>query len=280
VQTVAGPPLTIAPPDPVATPRYPNVILGEPGVVGYWRLSEPAGSGVAVDSSKGKPVAGAYSVGADPGHDGVLRLGNDALDLAARFDGVQGRVTVPFDLLHSPPTAFSIEAWVRPSTPLAQGQHVVVSSFEGGNTSRGFVLAIVKPAAGNMVARARVGDGTNTPVQFDVDLGAPTTGGWWHVVVTYRRTGAGAALDSKLRVYLNGALPPGGELPTAANPKQVDYQALQPTSTTPLVIGAQVTGSPPQPNNAFFGDVDEVALYNVELNVTQIKNHFDTAFKP
>jgi hypothetical protein len=245
-------------------------------LVGYWRLSEPAGSGVAVDSSKAKPVAGAYSIGAAPGHNGVLRLGNDPVDLAAGFDGVQGRVTVPFDLLHNPPLAFTIEAWIRPPAAIAQGSHTVVASFEGGTTTRGFLLQVVKPTSGATVVRARVGDGSNTPATLDVPLGPPTTDGWWHLVVTYQRTGAGAALNSKLKLYLNGASPPNSELPSVASAKQIDYKPAQ--SPTPLLIGSQLTGAAAA-TNAFQGDIDEVALYNLELNSVLVKNHFDAASK-
>jgi hypothetical protein len=260
--------------------KYQNVVLKEADLVSYWRLSEgEVGDLTAKDSAPDLPKNGQYknvaAGGVIRGVQGVLSLVNDPLDKAAQFDGVQGYVEVPHDGLINPVLEFSVELWVKPTALSAQPQ-VVLGSYEvdaTGKVVRGFVIDVFTDATEPRV-RARVGNGTGfTPIEASLESGAEHDA-WRHVVVTY------SGATKVLRLYVNAdngifdaQVPP----PTQVPPEPVFYVANQSSS---LRIGAgQVEGPTPSPNPGQFfeGLIDEVALYRVPLDGSQVKNHFQRA---
>jgi hypothetical protein len=249
--------------------KYENVVAAAPGLVAYWRLSEgETGDTIAKDSVPAVPHNGQYQ---NAGGGGVVRsvlgaltLGKDPNDKAAEFDGVRGFVEVPHDGLLNPPLDFSIEAWIRPSDSPAQPE-AVVGSYEidaAGNVVRGFVLDVLA-SAGGLMLRGRVGSvSASTELQAPLGDGLEHDG-WRHVVLTYSAT----AHVMKLYVNSDNGLPRAAP---ASSAPPVFYVA---NLSSPLRIAAgQASGS--TPGWFFKGRIDEVALYNVEIPGSTVKDHF------
>ena len=262
-------------PDPTPPPPYQDVISNETGLRGYWRLGEAAGATTAADS---KPVVamrrpGTYKPGVTLGEPGALRLGKDATDTAAAFDGTGFVEIDTHDDVVNPPLSFSIEAWVRPAfTGAATG--TIVASIEGRPERRGFALEVVQDAAGVLKAQVRVGDGGLTaPTPVQAALGPSTLDGWRHVVATYD------GVTKQLQLYVTT-----GPTPTmSAAPGPVVYKPAD-TTNDPFRIGAgrdenqfSVGGVPTPPANLFVGRIDEVALYDRALDAATVADHFAKA---
>jgi hypothetical protein len=270
------------PPAPIyLTPFYEDVVVKTSGLRHYWRLGDAATSGVAADSVLVMPVPGKYLGGVTRGKPGALRPKQPA-DTAAEFDGASGYVEVPYNAMVNPlPTAFSVEAWIRPDTVAPPAGTTVIRTIVGSYEvapPRGFVLELVlsTSAAKQFTAKVRVrlGDGTQFRA-LDVDLGAGKGhDSWRHVVTTYESTMTKATLKLYVR---DGVENFAAELPAAP---RAGYQPVAPTLAPPLRIGAGRTEPQPAGGGApaagfFKGMIDEVALYAVALPATIVKAHTD-----
>jgi hypothetical protein len=253
--------------------KYENVVLNEPHLVSYWRLSEgPVGSLTAEDSVPGMPKPGQYknaAAGVARDVSGALYVPNPS-DKAALFDGIQGYVEIPHDLLINPVLEFTIEAWIRPAGPTPQPQ-VVLGSYEvdaAGKLIRGFALHVFADSAGAPRIRARVGNGT-VPTAIEASLeGGTEHDGWRHVVVTY------SVADKSLKLYVNS----DNGTPDAEMPAPGDAPVFYvPSQSSPWRIAAGQTELPAPALTAsqfFKGRIDEVALYNGPLDGASVKHHF------
>ena len=278
----AGPPLVVEPaqpptgPPPTAQPnapeKYHSMVLGGTELIAYWKLDEVASVSAAEDSNPGVKYQGTY-VGPHAVGAGVLRLGPDADDAAALFDGAASHVEVPYQTLLNPAsnTNFSVEAWIAPdAAATAAGRHVIVGSYRltaAGLLERGFVLELVGGAT--PLLRGRVAP--NGLVETALP---PSVGGWYHVVMTYQ------AAATTLRLYVNIA--------TSLQPRATDATAnftanrkTTPADTAPaLRIGAGQVEPPTAatPAGLFFaGRTDNVALYRGLVTASQIRARFEAA---
>lgn len=86
---------------------YSQLIAGTPGLVGYWRLSDPPGSSSACDSVGAD--TGVFSGGVTLGQPGAI-AGDPAT--SASFDG-SGIASVPDSAALDTGDTFSVEAWVK-----------------------------------------------------------------------------------------------------------------------------------------------------------------------
>ena len=255
---------------------YDDSIIGETGLLSYWRLDDQGNE--ALDSAPDMPQNGTYSASAARAQPGVLQsLGDDPNDLATDFDGSSASVDVPSSMLVNPMQGFSLEAWIKPDlSVLSPGVlYIVAGSFEyAPPTLTGFALGIVAPTNPQNVpqppeATAFVLAGETGGANINVLLDPNAGDGWYHLVMTYSKTGAGPSLSSSFVLHVNGS-DRSFELPTTT-----DYFPVPMGSASPFRIGGP---SVPAPNMAFFkGAVDEVALYNVPLTASQVKAHFDAA---
>ena len=243
----------------------------------YWRLDEVAG--LAADIGSAPPQPGAYSAATKRGQKGVLQsLGNDPSDLATDFDGTNASVDVAFNPTVNPPLVFSLEAWIKPDLGAVTPQtlYVAAGSFQFAPSAAGFGLGIIaeRTAQGVVkptVARGFVLAGAVGGATIDVPLDPNAGDGWYHVVLTYEKTGAG----STFMLHLNGGA-------RSAVLSSIDYFPVPLGSASPFRIGGP---SVPAPGMAFFkGLVDEVALYNVALkpdpkdpSKDPVKDHFMAA---
>jgi hypothetical protein len=249
----------------------------------YWRLDDaPApGNVVAADSTWAMKLPGQYNgtVTRGPAVIGVLALGKEKNDTASSFDKgpPAGYVEVGYDQLLNPPDSFTIEAWVKldPNRPLQTGDvTTVLGSYEVKPLERGFVLDLLFDPNGILSARVRVGNPTASkfrPLMTPLGL---AHSGWYHLVATYDR-----AADI-LRLYVNARAP--AELPNAADNKPAGYGEVT-TVGVPLRIGAgqvEAGANRGQPAAFFRGVIDEVALYNVALDLAAVQDHFTFATTP
>lgn len=272
IGTVQGPPLGTGPSPgpptgggpvlPAAKP-YSQVIRAEGVLVGYWRLGEPKGAKVAVDSGPLKRDGTYSNTGVTLGITGAVTPRPPSLtgETAVDFDGKSGFVEVPYDARLNPPMNFSIEAWVRPAaSPAGHQDHTVLSSHQQrGNRKLGFELSVVRAPAQAGI-RARVGTGGPT----DLDLFAPhpwPASDWVHVVLVCDVQSLQG--PRALKLYVDAKTPP------AAVP-MTTYEAV---SASPLRIGAG-PGDANQPPDFFAGGLDEVAIYGAALSATQVDQHF------
>ncbi len=273
--TAAGPPLVVEPetPPPPARPSYPDTILnGGEGLVAYWRLSDAAGTLVAVDQAPlhlngtytGTP---AVSVGQAGGASTPRQS-----DTCAGFPGDGGHVQVDFsaNLNPAPMLQFSFEVWARLRNPAARAgtDEFLASSRSVGaaQVSAGWELYVSYGPGGEPTFRARLFNGngaTSTRADALAQSGSAAADAWHHVVLTYDGTGGGT-----LAVYVRIVGDP------TVFPKVVTPAPYQPNVSAPLRIGA---GNGPFAYDFFEGDLDEAAFYNRALTAPQVEAHFKAA---
>lgn len=210
---------------PLSWSNYRSNVITTPGVSGYWRLDESAGS-VICDSTDGGDgafqdgtISGAYTLG-----QGGAVVGESNNSIA--FGGVNpAYVAVPnHSSLNPANNNFSLEAWLLPSNT---GQWPMIARKNGQYSLR----SVGRPV------RFRVWTGASTYV--DVTSPDVTTAGVWsHIVATYD--------GSVARIYHNGV--------------QVASQAVSatvPTTPNPLYLGSSGPGA----TDGVAGRLDEVAFY-------------------
>jgi PKD repeat protein len=185
---------------------YRDVVLGTPGLLGYWRLGEPAGA-TAIDELGARP--GAYAAqGVTLGRPGALPADPNT---AAAFDGTAGEMTATTPLLT---TSGTLEGWFE----WQQGVALMRDHTSTGGT--GWILAY--GTGGRIACRAG-----GTPLVSDVTVASVRTG-WHHFALT--RDGR------DVRLYLDGkrlALPDADPGPAwSAGPWHVMRNGNSPTEYT------------------------------------------------
>lgn len=278
---------SISPP----APDYGALILGEPQLVAYWRLGEPAGTGAtdpAADATGAHPgtyrtadlAAGAQSP--ETAHPPVLSAGQDPLvptavgQTSVRVNG--GYVRVPFAAALNPPKVpgFSVEAWAHPEWDAGETgvfRCVTASREDTGMAKHGYIIyagpqldpvtfAVVDPA---MRWQAWVGDGATwkmllgPPVQL-----ALTT----YLLITY---------DGATEAFQFDAVNDATDLQTYAPATMTaSYSPSPAAGARPLYIGM---GAPelPVPRFPFRGRLQDVAVYSAPLTGAQFTAHLQAA---
>ncbi|MEI6222441.1 MAG: LamG-like jellyroll fold domain-containing protein [bacterium] len=191
-------------------------------------------SGTLVDSSN--TSNNATKVG-NPTY-GVTGQFNTALS----FNSSADYLTINNNSSLNPPTAMTLEAWVKWNISPSTGAQWATIAGKGDNA--GYLLQH---------------NNTNTAFEFAVQAATnrtyilstttPTMGTWYHVVGTYDGT--------SIRLYVNGIQERTGSLSGAprstANPFQI----------------ARSNGG-----RSFIGNIDELAFYNRALSATEVLNHY------
>lgn len=227
-----------------APTTYPGEVTSNQYCVGYWRLGERAGP-TAVDNKGDND--GTYSAeGVTLGQGGLL---TGDVDTAAQFDGSSGYVSVPFvEALN--PFKFTVEALVDVTGGDGQFRAVVSSRDIGeGAITFGYILY----ASDQNNWQAWVGDGTGTAWQ--VVTGPDVTPGKHYIAMTYN--------GETLKLYVD---------PDADAPATLDAP-YQPNPQRELRIGSGANEAQ-TPLFFFNGVIDEVAVYNIDLDYATIESHF------
>jgi hypothetical protein len=235
---------------------YSATVSETMGLVGFWQLSDAAGSTTAVDSVGPGPNGtdpGTYQPGATPGANGlVCSNATDSSNTAASFDGVKGFVSVAFDS-NLNPKQFTVEALVNPSKI---GSSVIVASDTG--------YQLVLDGSGAFEASVGAGGTFGAPVV--VNAGATTTNGPFYVAMTYDGT--------NLSLYVNPAAS-GGPSTLGNDMFQQAMATYKQATSGELRIGASAGSGPP--GEFFAGTIQDVAVYNRVLGFYEIVNHYATS---
>ena len=161
---------------------YASTVLAD-GPIGYWRLNEPAKSEASVAIAN----SGSLGTAADGSVRGSLNsvvggvpapLVGDA-NTALRFDGLDGKVEIPYQAELNPTGAWSVSFWARLDGWTNAHQSPVTSRNDSGTGQRGYIF-YAAPVNGNPQWQFWTGPGWNSVTGPDVVIGQ-----WYHLVGTY-----------------------------------------------------------------------------------------------
>ncbi|NQT53666.1 LamG domain-containing protein, partial [bacterium] len=221
---------------------YSQTVLGD-NPVAYWRLGEATGS-MTVANETSASHTGSVLNGAALGHTGGIFTDTDT---AARFDGTNDKIDVPYSAALNP-ASFSFECWARITPGSGTGHRSPMTSRDDA-PQEGYIFY----AQGGSW-QYWTGPGWNN---VQAPAGSAFEGTWHHLVGTYDSG------TNEKKLYVNGQL--AGATTTTVNPND----------TRPLRIGAGGTDSPGA--YWFRGDVDEAAVYDYALDTTQVSAHYAAA---
>ena len=157
---------------------------------------------------------------------------------ALSLDGTDDHVAVTPSETLTITDQLTIEAWVNMAAPAGGPQHYVVDSRDGTQTG-GYGLNVDTELIQFWIGEQY----PNFPVSV-------TAGEWHHVVGTYD--------GATMVIYIDGN--PVGTTP---------FRASSSPSTAPLYIGQRYTFS-----EIFYGSIDEVAIYNRALSLSEVQQHY------
>ncbi len=274
----SGPASLIVQPRPVtnALSGYAQIVMADDPVA-YWRLDEPAGSTVAIDSAGSFDGAYDNSKGAItfgiPG--GVPHDSDTAVDLSDTNTaniGQGGVVSIPYALELNPFGPWSAEAWVRPDSNDANGNfRTVMSSLYNYNYSTAVYGWVIyqHPNGGQGAWTLGLFNGSGGPSYFGSDFGhiPLTPGSWYYLALTDDGT--------NIQLYVNG-VPGSAQTTVAASGFLPNGINGDPTlAGSPEVLGQRSDGA----YFGFSGGVDDVAFYNYALSPEQIQEHFANSLR-
>ncbi|MHC1764972.1 MAG: LamG-like jellyroll fold domain-containing protein [Verrucomicrobiia bacterium] len=226
----------------MARAAYQDVVLADQPV-GYWRLGDAAGSMVAANTGTLGAAANGQAINTVTfGMPGAVS-GNS--DTAVNFDGAQARVDVPFNAgLNT--TTFTIEVWAKVSD--GAGSHRSPLTSRDDAPQRGFIFYANPEDAWEFWT------GTGEQVGWDNVGGAIVNyDTWTHLIGVY---------DGAHKLfYVDGVLVGGNQSRYTPNGRHV------------LRIGGGATDQP-NGNYYFYGDVDEVAVYDKVLSPEAVVAHY------
>jgi hypothetical protein len=218
---------------------YATLVLAD-SPLAYYRLDDPVGSSIAVDSS-GHMHNATVMNGVTFGVPGQVGTG-------AHFDATAAQALAAGSLFGFPAgAAFTLEAWVRTSVVATSGFPYVLSR-RTATPRQGYDLWVDQAGGGgiSVAIEVYVGSGMSLVTPF------PTTTSYVHIVATY-----GASLAS---IYVNGGIDGG-----ANNTNAID--------TSGEVDASFLVGSGPD-GFYFTGDLDEIAIYDHALDGATIQQHY------
>ena len=236
-----GAPPAVRPPPPIEPPPAPGPAASP---VAYWKMEEGTGTTVVDSSGHGHDQHFAdASAGPFWSTDAPPIVGGNAGSLA--FDGGDDWTYAGGVPETAGSSQLTVEAWVKPSALTG----AVIQAWDSGLAMQWYlslsggelVVQVADPARGN---------------PWGMTVGANLQPGiWYHVAFVF--DGAGATNADKWRMYVNGEAFPvafSGDVPTSLS-------TAQPT----VRLGAN--------NFGFFqGKLDEVSIYTVARNSTDIAN--------
>jgi concanavalin A-like lectin/glucanase superfamily protein len=210
----------------------------------HWRLDETSGT-TAADAT-GNSFNGNYVGGVSRGAPGVV-----AGSGAVLFNGTNALVTSATRIPAQP--TFSVEAWFRTTT--RRGGKLVGFGNSQSGTSSNYDRHIYMTDAGRLIFGVFAGSYPGA-VQSIQSTASYNDGGWHHVVGTLGRGG--------MTLFVDGAAI--GTNPTALASFYNGYWR---------VGGDNLNGWPSRPTSSYFnGVIDEVAVYDYALTVTQAADRF------
>jgi hypothetical protein len=243
-----------------ATASYISVIEAD-NPIGYWRLGESGGTTAADSSGNGHTGTTGGLTGVTLGGSTGAIVGDS--NNAAYFAGSSSKTSIVvandsafnFDIGN----AFTIEAWVKPTASSSADPIVVKDKHVTAPNYAGYYLTL-DPTYGPYFQL----EGSSTAYLYKyastVTLSSLCDGNWHYVAATYdgSNTLAGMAL------YVDGA--------AIATTNASAGTITSMTTTDPFYIGKKVTTV----TRAFYGSMDEVAVYGSALTGTEVLTHYNT----
>ena len=239
---------------------YAGTVLSQ-GPAGYWRLTEatqPAAASYATNlGSAGVSGRGTFAGALTRGVAGALAGdANTAVSFGASDDSIGG-VLVGNKTDWNPPTSFSVEAWVRTDrftdfvdTPLAS------LNVDGANRNGWLFYLNTNSTTADNRWQFRMGNTSAYIYQSDMDASPSVVlGTWYHLVGVFDSTSSNASF------YIDGKL---------VHSAVIDAPYV-PNASAPLTIGIR---SDLADYSAFYGSVDEVAIYPDALSAARVLEHY------
>jgi hypothetical protein len=217
-----------------AAPASYASVVGADRPVGWWRLGESSGT-TAANQTGGS--AGTYAGGVTLGQPSLLAT--DMANTAVAFNGSSGRVSIPASTALNFTNAFSLEAWIKPTSLPASGVFRSVLT-----KAESYSLQFNGPRLEFTIIQ----NGTRRRLQ--TPTGTIAAGGTYQVVGTYDGT--------TQRLYVNGT--------------QVASAAL--TGPASVTTRGLYVGSWDGASEFFSGTIDESAVYNAVLSAAQVSAHY------
>lgn len=179
--------------------------------------------------------------------------------LSTFFNGVNQYIdcSTEADAQYDGTAAFSISMWQKKVN--TAGSQIIVGNT---GTLSGFnqvgIIAYFDINASNRVQFQINGGGTNR-IKVRGVVGAPALGAWTNIVITYDGTQTAAGVN----IYVDGS--------ALSLSVQNDGLTLSSASVEPWTLGAKEGGG-----NPYLGDVDEVALWDVELSAAEVTELYNS----
>ncbi len=204
-------------------------------------------SGVCSGHTEPDVGGGTTPTGVPPAGDGLA------------FDGQDDYVRIPSSSSLNITNNLTLEAWVYPSSVAADDDwRTLIGKLEAG--TGGYEIGVdVDQSALYFVVQLASGV-VATGYNF------PTLDTWYHVVATYQ---AGPIM----KLYVNGVLVEDTPQTYGSEP----FSGNIATSSKPLYIGGDPTDSSYCPRE-FYGEVDEVRIYNRILSEIEVGEHYAATF--
>lgn len=213
--------------------------------ISHWRLDETTGTAMtdAAGTNDGT-FYGGPTLSAPP-------LIDSPDGTAVTFDGSDDYFTVPHNAALNASAAFTIECWIKPTNPTADGYWPIVSKSAWSGVNGQWTVFYDNRSSQGSPQRIRFQAG-GAWVDWEDCAEVVVRGG--HLVCTV--SGAGAA--QTLRIYWNGTQ-------VATSSETVTWSAA---NTRPVENNIGTTFY-------FDGTLDELAIYGTELSAARILAHFE-----
>lgn len=252
---------------------YRDVVTAD-SPVAYWRLGESGSPFVSqVGAHSGSDAAHLVNTGIS-GPQAAAYLGFESGNQGIGVANTPGNVTannyisVGHDATLNPGTGnWSVEAWIyvpSTSTPTADESWIVakMGTTAGNYVRDGYALSFhfttMRPSL-----TVRDSDSVYGEAVLGVSGPALATDTWHHLVGTLER---GAGSSATVRMYVNST---AGSTVNSGSSSVLDKPL---NSDKNLVIGSSSNG-----RYGFWGQIDEVAVYNYALTGSQVAAHFAAA---
>jgi hypothetical protein len=221
---------------------------------GYWPLNEPSGANITNYGSLGAAghgqMVGGVVLGV-PGPRPNAFPGCEAGNLAARLNGINARIEIPYSPALNPKESFTVEAWVKPARTGGPAAWLF-SSLNVATGRNGYAFAQDYAAKGQW--EFRLGDSSGYIAM--AYGGAVDTNTWQHLAGVYDGTTA--------RLYVNGSLAASATL----------GRPFEPNTTERTVIGGRINDANPY---YYAGDIDNVSVIPRALSAAEIASRFHLA---
>jgi PKD repeat protein len=227
---------------------YEDAVLGTPGLLDYYKLGEPSGPTIAdsAGTSNGTIAGGSFGLPGAVKEDPTTAIG---------FNGSSDSGAIPLNL--SGTSKLTLEFWLKWNA-YANNDALAMEFTPNFNENAGGLL--VDPNAGQFGGTFGIGIGNDSD-RNSVFIQRPSAGVWHHYAIVIDTT---AAAGNEITPYVDGS-PVGFQQESSGT-----GQGAFANSTLYLMSRA---------GNALFGNgsLDQLAVYNQDLNAATIFQHFNSS---